>query len=165
MKSNKIIVSLLVLIIIILGILCTLLATGKIEVNKSSDKNTKQEVKSNTTEETKNNTTNENKTSDTEKTNEIKESINCAGTYKDGDFNTVTITKSNDTYNVTIGLTKLAEFEGSVTDIKNDILYISSTDPSGAPIKFTFDHKTKKLVVQETTWNNLNVNDSYELNN
>ena len=89
-----------------------------------------------------------------------------SGTYKSEDSSSIIITKDNNTYKADISIYRLATFDdGTVDDIKNDILYISAKDPNNEPIKFTFDYKTKILTVKETTWSLLNVGDTFDFNN
>lgn len=89
---------------------------------------------------------------------------NYSGTFENDNYDKITITKDNNNYNVVINIYRLYVFGGNVDKIKNDILYINSTDGSGNPIKFEFNYKTKVLVVKETTWGLLNNNDKFEFN-
>ena len=148
------IIGFLVLIVIALGVFCTLLVTGKIKINKTNTDNNKIEEK--VTNKEKINT----KIDETKVT-----SINYSGTYKSDDSSELIIDKNGDNYTATISIYRLATFEdGKVTDIKDNILTISSTDPSGNPITFTFDYNSKTLKVDKTTWELLNVGDTFQLN-
>lgn len=134
------IIGFLVVIIIALGVLCTLLVTGKIDIKKTNNGGKTEEK-------------------DTKKVTDY------SGTYKNDDSSEIVIIKDGDSYNVNIGIYRLASFEnGKVTDIKDDILTISSTDPSGNPITFTFNYKTKVLTVKESTWDLLKVDETFEFN-
>ena len=142
MKGNKAIIGLLVLIIIILGVLCVLFATGKISAN--NNQNTETKANSN---------------------NQNAKETDYTGTFKNDDSSSIVITKEGTDYHVEISIYKLATFDDGVVDrMKDDILYISATDPSGNKIEFTFDYKANVLTVAKSTWELLKNGETFEFN-
>ena len=93
------------------------------------------------------------------------ETVNYAGTYTSDDESTITISKENDKYIASISLFRLTTFEKcEVKDIKDDVLTIYCADGDVDPVTFTFNNKTKKLVVKESSWELLKEYDTFEFN-
>lgn len=85
-----------------------------------------------------------------------------SGVFKSDDSSELTIAKDKDSYKVNITIYRLGQFpDCTVDEIKNDVLYISSIDPSEKPIKFTFNYNTKVLNVTDSSWNLLTTDDSF----
>lgn len=142
MKNNKIIIGILVLIIIALGVLCILFASGTIKINNNQNTDAKQNDNSGNAYEN-----------------------DYSGTFKTDDLSTIVISKNGSKYSAEISIYKLATFDdGVVSNIKDDILYITATDPNGKKIEFTFNYKTKVLTVTKTTWDLLKKDDKFEFN-
>lgn len=84
------------------------------------------------------------------------------GVYKNDDSSEVVIRKEDADYRVNITIYRLAAFyDCFVEDIKDNVLYLRTTDPNGKQINFTFDYKTKTLTVTKTSWELLNENDKF----
>lgn len=94
-----------------------------------------------------------------------KEPVNYSGNYTSDDESTITITKENDKYTANISLFRLTTFDNcEVKDIKDDVLTIYCADGDVNPVTFTFNNKTKKLIVKESSWDILKKDDTFEFN-
>lgn len=72
-----------------------------------------------------------------------------AGTYAMEDSSELTIGEDG---SVTIGIFRLAEFEGTAGAVEKGIMPIDATDPNGNAIGFEFNTETKELIVVDSTW-------------
>lgn len=91
--------------------------------------------------------------------------IEYTGSYTDADFDTVEMVKNEDnTYSVKIGITRLAEFEGT-GNIEDGAVYFTVTDPNGGDVVGVFhpaENDTFTLKFIQSTWNLLEEGTTFE---